>query len=241
MRTLTLPDRRSAGAVRGEAVCHGLRGCPPCVPANLKAGRVKSWLIICVAPVSLTGGWQGRRLLLMSGNTFKNAKRECEKSSKHQRQQTFRTLNECRHSSLFSPLGCDKHSTTGNLPSKGYTAPYKLLPVNAAVSCNGRSGITYNLNNVCNAGAPRSQVQRTWLRVSAEYAQAINDEMVTYPSQTVKSICAKYLDFFSTEYYILFRRLARFLCTALPGVAVKVGYGRSERRVSTRTNPLKKF
>ena len=146
----------------------GLRGYHPWVPANLEAGKVKSWLTICVAPVSLAGGWQDRWLLPMSGNSFKNAKRECEKSSRHQRQQTFRTLNECRHSSLFSPLGCDKHSTTGNLPSKGYTAPYKLLPVNAAVSCSGRSGITYNLNNVCNAGAPRSQVQRTRLRDFSE-------------------------------------------------------------------------
>ena len=162
-RTLTLPDRRSAGAVRGEAVCQRPPRLSSLGPRKPQSGEGSGSSFYSVASVSLAGGWQDRWLLLMSGNTFKNAKRECEKSSRHQRQQTFRTLNECRHSSLFSPMGCDKHSTTGNLPSKGYTAPYKLLPVNAAISYSGRSGITYNLNNVCNAGAPRSQVQ--WIRL----------------------------------------------------------------------------
>ena len=45
--------------VKGETAADGLRGYPPCTPANLKAGRV--WQSRPVRhPVFLTDGWQDR-------------------------------------------------------------------------------------------------------------------------------------------------------------------------------------
>ncbi len=60
-RTLTLPDRRSAGAVRGETVANGLRGYHPWVPANLKAGRVLAVrpILRCVFPWPAAGRTAG--------------------------------------------------------------------------------------------------------------------------------------------------------------------------------------
>ena len=72
--------------VRGETAVNSLRGYPPCIPANLKAGWVwHSWPVR--HPVF--------RPLLLPG---KNAKREHEKSSK-----PFVLSLEYKHSFIFRP------------------------------------------------------------------------------------------------------------------------------------------
>ena len=62
MRTLTLPDRRSAGAVRGETVCQRPPRLSSLVPRKPQSGEGSGSSFYSVASVSLAGGWQSRRL-----------------------------------------------------------------------------------------------------------------------------------------------------------------------------------
>ena len=74
MRTLTLPDRRSAGAVRGETVCQRPPRLSSLGPRKPQSGEGHMLIDCLSASVSLAGGWQGRRLLPLSGNSSKTQK-----------------------------------------------------------------------------------------------------------------------------------------------------------------------
>ena len=68
MRTLTLPDRRCVGAVRGEAACRRPPRLSSLSPRKPQSGEGSGSSSYSTVRVPLAGGWQDHWLLPMSGN-----------------------------------------------------------------------------------------------------------------------------------------------------------------------------